>query len=80
MGDRFALVLPEVNQAGVSNVTAKLQDALAGVDVKATGIESLSAAWASVVYPQDGNTEADLLRNMLARLDQAKNPATSAGA
>ncbi len=80
VGDRFALVLPEVNQAGVSNVTAKLQDALAGVDVKATGIESLSAAWASVVYPQDGNTEADLLRNLLARLDQAKNPATSAGA
>jgi diguanylate cyclase (GGDEF)-like protein len=81
VGDRFALVLPEVNQAGVSNVIAKLQDALASIDVKTTAIATpLSAAWASVVYPQDGNTEAELLKTLLARLDQAKQPAASAGA
>jgi len=69
-GDQFAIVLPEVNGDGVAIVLTKLNAALATIDA---GISRrLTAAWAAVTFPEDGNTEAELANTLFRRLDTAR--------
>lgn len=69
-GDQFAMLLPEVNGDGVAIVLTKLNNALATVDAGTSG--RLTALWAAVTFPEDGNSEAELLHTLFARLDAAK--------
>ena len=74
-GDQFALVLPEVNGDGVAIVLTKLNAALVTIEVGAS--RRLSAAWAAVTFPEDGNSEAELVNTLFRRLDAARRPSRS---
>jgi diguanylate cyclase (GGDEF)-like protein len=74
-GDQFALVLPEVNGDGVAIVLTKLNAALATIETGAS--RRLSAAWAAVTFPEDGNSEAELVNTLFRRLDAARRPSRS---
>jgi diguanylate cyclase (GGDEF)-like protein len=74
-GDQFAMVLPEVNGDGVVIVLAKLNAALATIEVGAS--RRLSAAWAAVTFPEDGNSAAELVNTLFRRLDAARRPSRS---
>ena len=74
-GDQFALVLPEVNGDGVAIVLTKLNSALATIETGAS--RRLSAAWAAVTFPEDGNSEAELVNTLFRRLDAARRPSRS---
>lgn len=69
-GDQFTMLLPEVNGDGVAIVLTKLNDALATIDAGAS--RRVTALWAAVTFPEDGNSEAELLHTLFARLDAAK--------
>jgi diguanylate cyclase (GGDEF)-like protein len=74
-GDQFALVLPEVNGDGVAIVLTKLNAALATIETGAS--RRLSAAWAAVTFPEDGNSGAELVNTLFRRLDAARRPSRS---
>jgi diguanylate cyclase (GGDEF)-like protein len=74
-GDQFALVLPEVNGDGVAIVLTKLNAALLTIELG--GSRRLSAAWAAVTFPEDGNSEAELVNTLFRRLDAARRPSRS---
>jgi diguanylate cyclase (GGDEF)-like protein len=81
VGDRFALVLPEIEAGGQATVLAKLQNALARMqpgDHKLS--HPLTAAWATAQFPADGTGESELVKALLARLDAAKQQTSGAGA
>jgi sigma-B regulation protein RsbU (phosphoserine phosphatase) len=81
VGDRFCVLLPEVNAQGVAAVCAKLREKLDNVHVELKdGRRSLSAAWASAQFPADGSKEAELVTVLFARLDNAKHQTSAAGA
>ena len=69
-GDQFTMLLPEVNGDGVAIVLTKLNDALG--TIVAGDSRRVSALWAAVTFPEDGNSEAELLHTLFARLDAAK--------
>jgi len=69
-GDQFAMVLPEVNGDGVAIVLTKLNAALATIEAGAS--RRLSAAWAAVTFPEDGNSETELVNILFRRLDAAR--------
>jgi diguanylate cyclase (GGDEF)-like protein len=69
-GDQFAMVLPEVNGDAVAIVLTKLNAALATIEAGAG--RRLSAAWAAVTFPEDGNSEAELVNALFRRLDVAR--------
>jgi diguanylate cyclase (GGDEF)-like protein len=71
-GDQFAMVLPEVNGDGVAIVLTKLNAALGTIDVGAS--RRLTAAWAAVTFPEDGNSEKELVNALFRRLDAARRP------
>ena len=72
-GDQFAMLLPEVNGDGVAIVLTKLNEALGTIDAGVS--RRVMALWAAVTFPEDGNSEADLLHTLFARLDAAKRQA-----
>ena len=74
-GDQFAVVLPEVDGDGVAIVLAKLNAALATLEA---GAARLTATWAAVTFPEDGNSEQELVNALFRRLDAARR--SSAGA
>ncbi len=69
-GDQFIVVLPEVNGDGVAIVLTKLNAALGTID--AGGSRRLTAMWAAVTFPEDGNSEKELLNLLFHRLDATK--------
>ena len=77
-GDQFAMVLPEVNGDAVAVVLTKLNAALATIEAGSSsgnplGVpHRLSAAWAAVTFPEDGNSEAELVNALFRRLDKAR--------
>jgi len=75
-GDQFAMVLPEVNGDAVAVVLTKLNTALATIETGSS--RQLSAAWAAVTFPEDGNSEAELVNTLFRRLDAARRPARNA--
>ncbi len=80
-GDRFALILPEVDAHRMQPVLTKLRQSLAKVQYQADGqSHSLSAAYATAHFPQDGSTDAELIRTLLERIYRAKHDAAAAGA
>jgi diguanylate cyclase (GGDEF)-like protein len=81
VGDRFCVLLPEIPAAGVAAVCVKLREALANLRVQ-LGAEArpLEAAWASAQYPADAKEEAELIKVLFSRLDEAKQQAAGAGA
>ena len=81
VGDRFCVLLPEVQAAGVAAVCVKLREALANRQVEfGSGARALTAAWASAQFPADAEKEAELVKVLFGRLDQAKQQAAAAGA
>lgn len=75
-GDQFAMVLPEVNGDGVAIVLTKLNAALGTIEAGAA--RHLTAAWAAVTFPEDGNTETELVNTLFRRLDTARRPSGGA--
>lgn len=80
-GDRFALVVPECDEANVQKMAGKLQNSLKRIDFPSrTKLPPLSATCASAHYPADGNTEAELVSKLFGRLEAAKQKASGARA
>ena len=77
LADRFALLLPEITTEGLQVVLGKLRQSVAMIQ---TGGAELSAHWAAVKFPQDGEAEFDLIKNLAARLEAVKQQASGAGA
>ncbi len=75
--DRFAVLLPEVNADGLKVVLQKLQKTTAAISV---GTAVLSTTLAAAQYPQDGATELELIRTLMARLEALKQQSSGAGA
>jgi diguanylate cyclase (GGDEF)-like protein len=72
-GDRFALVLPQTGPERLQDVVARLHHALQQVEVKMeAGSLPLTAVAATALHPQDGATELELIRALLARAEAAK--------
>lgn len=81
VGDRFCVLLPEVNAAGVAAVCVKLREAIANRQVEfADTARALTAAWASAQFPGDAEKETELVKVLFGRLDQAKQQAAAASA
>jgi diguanylate cyclase (GGDEF)-like protein len=81
VGDRFALLLPELNAQGLVVVVGKLQGAIRDVEVPYPhGRVPLSATWAAVQYPADAESEVELMKVLTSRLDDAKGQAARGGA
>ncbi len=80
-GDRFALILPETDHERVDAVLTKIRASLGEIEYEANGKRRrLAAAYATAHYPQDGNTDLDLVSTLLARAKLAKQQASAAGA
>lgn len=72
-GDRFAVLLPESDNDGVTSVLSKLVAALGQVQIRFPGsARTASAHWAAVHYPEDPGNESELMRLLFARLETAK--------
>lgn len=79
--DRFVMVLPETNRDNVETIAAKLQTCLRSVGLTAQPDSArLSTKFAPATYPEDGNSELELVRALLARIADERGTATSAGA
>ena len=79
--DRFALVLPETDKENAAVVLEKLKLELAKIDLPGcAGQEKLAVTTASVGFPQDGEAELDLVRQLLTRLSEAKRRSAAAPA
>lgn len=73
IGDRFAILLPEVNADVLPVVLAKLHAALHNLEIRTTPPRPVSASWAAASFPQDAGNETDLMKTLLSRLDHAKH-------
>jgi diguanylate cyclase (GGDEF)-like protein len=72
-GERFALVLPGTGPERLQDVVTRLHRALQQVEVKGeAGSLPLTAAATTALHPQDGATELELIRALLARAEAAK--------
>ncbi|HEY1271883.1 MAG TPA: diguanylate cyclase [Terriglobales bacterium] len=81
LGDRFAILLPEISGEGLAVVVGKLSHNLQAIEVPYPGApEWLAASWAAVQYPIDATEELDLMKALLARLETAKKQSAGAGA
>jgi diguanylate cyclase (GGDEF)-like protein len=70
-GDRFMVVLPEIDRRGMDAVLGKLRTAAEGITLpRSTNPMQLAAA--SVMCPHDGVSETELVNLLQARLDKAK--------
>jgi diguanylate cyclase (GGDEF)-like protein len=77
VADKFVLLLPEIVGEGLQVVMAKLQQNLGRIQAGGSG---LSAHWATARFAQDGNTELELMKTLMARLEAAKQQSAGAGA
>src|SRR5262249_32636469 len=72
VGDRYALLLPEVNADGLVSVLGKLPQALRDIHVPYPSSIPVNATWAAVHYPQDGMDEQELMKGLGEMLTNAK--------
>jgi diguanylate cyclase (GGDEF)-like protein len=80
-GDRFALVMPETDKERALAVVAKVEKALTAIEYHdGQAQRRVSSSSATVHYPQDGATELELIRLLLARTSAAKASVTAAKA
>jgi diguanylate cyclase (GGDEF)-like protein len=75
--DRFVMVLPETNTDRVATVIGKIQEKISRLRSSPSGV-SLAVRYAVVSYPQDGVTDVELVRNLLARISPARTNAAGA--
>jgi diguanylate cyclase (GGDEF)-like protein len=79
LGDRFGVFLPEVNADGVTVVAGKLQQALRTIEVPfPQATRPLSATWATAQFPADSESELELMKLLLGRLETSKKRSSSA--
>ena len=72
--DRFVVILPETPADHLAGIQRKLRAGLgSGSEAK------LTTRFASASYPGDGATEADLLRKLVARMEEGHERTASAG-
>ncbi len=74
-GDQFAIILPEVNGDAVAIVLTKLNAAVSTIEAGTN--HHLTAAWAAVTFPEDGNTETELVNTLFRRLETARRGSSS---
>jgi diguanylate cyclase (GGDEF)-like protein len=79
VGDRFALLLPEVDADGLVSVLGKLQQGLRQVR-QSPSPTPVNATWAAVHYPQDGADEIELMKRLAEMLAKAKRQSSGASA
>jgi diguanylate cyclase (GGDEF)-like protein len=80
-GDRFALVMPETDKERAQAVVAKVETAVKAIEYRdSEKARKVASSSAMVQYPQDGATELELIRLLLARVATAKAAATAAKA
>jgi len=80
-GDQFALVLPETKAPQALSVTEKLQMQIEShPSAQLDGQRFVSAASAVVNYPEETESELELVRMLLSRLAESKSQSSSAGA
>jgi diguanylate cyclase (GGDEF)-like protein len=79
-GDRFALLLPEVNADGLVSVLGKLQQGLRELSPSQHSALPISATWAAVHYPQDGGDEVELMKHLTEMLANAKRRSSGVSA
>jgi diguanylate cyclase (GGDEF)-like protein len=75
--ERFVLVLPETNTDRVASVIGKVQERISRLRSTPSGMP-LAARYAMVSYPQDGVTDVELVRNLLARIAAPRSGAAGA--
>jgi diguanylate cyclase (GGDEF)-like protein len=81
LGDRFALLLPEINAEGLVAVLGKLKQRIHSIEVPFPKAPLLLAAtWAAAQYPQDGSSELELMKLLLQRLETAKQQSSDPSA
>jgi diguanylate cyclase (GGDEF)-like protein len=80
-GDQFALVLPETKAQQALSVTEKLRMQIEShPSAHLNGEKFVSAASAVVNYPEETESEMELVRMLLSRLAESKSQSSSAGA
>lgn len=80
-GDRFVLLLPEINAEGLNAVQDKLRRSVNSLQVKAADSSSaVSATWAWVHFPNDDGEEFELTKLLLSRLDKGKQQSSGTSA
>jgi len=79
LGDRFALMLTEVNADGLVVVLGKLRQSLNALEIPALPV-GVTATWAAAHFPEDGGGEIELMKLLQTRLASAKRQSSGAGA
>jgi diguanylate cyclase (GGDEF)-like protein len=79
-GDKFAMVLPEIDAKKAVSVIAKVKASLKNELTVSSQPRSFQAAFAQVHFPIDGASELDLLRKLLKELEANKQTGSSATA
>jgi diguanylate cyclase (GGDEF)-like protein len=78
-GDRFAFIFPETDSHSIQAVIEKLRLAVVSLTFKVEGEDhKLSAAIASVYFPQEAVTSGEVIRLLLTRVQDAKGRAAAA--
>jgi diguanylate cyclase (GGDEF)-like protein len=79
--DRFVLLLPEIKPEGMEAVQEKLRRSLAALEVKSAEDScAVSAAWASLHFPQDNGEELELTKLLLGRVEKEKQQSSGTSA
>jgi len=76
--DRFVIILPETPSHGVQGVQRKVQESLNSVPVLGSD-SKLTLRFAATSYPENGKSELELLRDLLARMDDGHEQTNAAG-
>jgi hypothetical protein len=71
------MVLPETNTDRVATVIGKVQEKISRLR-SSPSAAPLSARYSTVSYPQDGVTDVELVRNLLARIAPPRSGAAGA--
>lgn len=80
-GDRFALVMPETEKERARAVVGKVEASLGAIEYRdGQNARKVTSSSSMVQYPQDGATELELIRLLLARIATAKAASTAAKA
>lgn len=76
--DRLVIILPETPSHSVSGVERKVQESLASISVQEMPCQ-LALRFAVAGYPENGATELELLRTLLAHMEDGGQQASAAG-
>lgn len=71
-GDRFTLILPEIQGAQVDSVRGKIIEGLAELGKAQAGGRPLQAIFTTAHFPEDGANELALIRRLVEKLEQEK--------